>query len=166
MHHTQVVTGCAHAQMRSQEVHLLQVLERGRLVRVQRLGRHCWDDDALVLAVQAEAERRWQLLQVPAPVILHFLAREGKFCLFGTLRYSMADGTLLHADDTTVLELGYAHLLTPGWLYLRWPCRVQKVACSASALIRLCHGSGGLGAGLHCGARKQRRGTRACAAKL
>ena len=112
MHHTQVVTGCAHAQMRSQEVHLLQVLERGRLVRVQRLGRHCWDDDALVLAVQTEAERRWQLLQVPAPVIPHFLAREGKSGPFGTMRYCMADETLLHADDTTVLELVYAHLLT------------------------------------------------------
>ncbi|KAK9845772.1 hypothetical protein WJX81_002105 [Elliptochloris bilobata] len=52
--------------MRSQEVHLLQVLERGRLVWVQRLGRHCWDDDAMLLANQAEAERRWQREQEAA----------------------------------------------------------------------------------------------------
>jgi len=52
--------------MRSQEVHLLQVLARGRLVWLQRLGRHCWDDDAMVLAVQAEAERRWQQAQARA----------------------------------------------------------------------------------------------------
>lgn len=51
--------------MRSQEVHLLQVLERGRLVWVQRLGQHCWDDDAMLLANQAEAERRWQAEQAP-----------------------------------------------------------------------------------------------------
>ena len=50
-------------QMRSQEVHLLQVLKRGRLVWVQRLGQHCWDDDAMLLANQAEAERRWQTEQ-------------------------------------------------------------------------------------------------------
>ena len=47
-------------QMRSQEVHLLQVLERGQLVWVQRLGQFCWDDDAMLLATQVEAERRWQ----------------------------------------------------------------------------------------------------------
>ena len=58
--------GAARAQMRSQEVHLLQVLARGRLVWLQRLGRHCWDDDAMVLAVQAEAERRWQQAQARA----------------------------------------------------------------------------------------------------
>lgn len=44
---------------------MLQVLERGRLVWVQRLGQHCWDDDAMLLANQAEAERRWQAEQVP-----------------------------------------------------------------------------------------------------
>ncbi len=81
VHHTQVVIGCARAQMRSQEVHLLQVLERGRLVRVQRLGRHCWDDDALVLAVQTEAERRWQLLQVPGPVTPELSGRSRQLCL-------------------------------------------------------------------------------------
>ena len=59
---TAVVPG---VQMRSQEVHLLQVLERGRLVWVQRLGQHCWDDDAMLLANQAEAERRWQAEQAP-----------------------------------------------------------------------------------------------------
>ncbi len=55
---------CACAQIHSQAVHLLQVLPSGRLVKVQQLGRHCWDDDELVLSEQEDAEERWRRSQV------------------------------------------------------------------------------------------------------
>lgn len=52
------------AQIHGQAVHLLQVLPSGRLVKVQQFGRHCWDDDELILSEHAHAERRWRSSQV------------------------------------------------------------------------------------------------------
>ncbi|CAL8468423.1 g7963 [Coccomyxa elongata] len=46
-----------------QAVHLLQLLSSGRLVKVQQFGRHCWDDDELILSEHAHAERRWRSSQ-------------------------------------------------------------------------------------------------------
>ena len=37
-----------------------QVLPSGRFVRVQSVGRHLREDDALVLSVAAAAEQRWR----------------------------------------------------------------------------------------------------------
>ena len=51
-------------QIRGQALHMLQVLPTGRLVWVQRLGRHCWEDDDLVIASQVAAEDRWHAEQV------------------------------------------------------------------------------------------------------
>lgn len=51
-------------QIHSQAVHLVQVLPSGRLVKVQQLGKHRWDDDELILSEQADAEERWRSSQV------------------------------------------------------------------------------------------------------
>ena len=55
---------CTCTQIHGQAVHLLQVLPSGRLVKVQQFGRHCWDDDELILSEQAHAEQLWRSSQV------------------------------------------------------------------------------------------------------
>lgn len=45
-------------------MHLLQILQSGRIIVLQHLGKHCWDDDNMVLSEQAHAEARWRRSQV------------------------------------------------------------------------------------------------------
>ncbi|CAL5221239.1 g3393 [Coccomyxa viridis] len=47
----------------TQEVHLLQILPSGRFIVLQHLGKHCWEDDNMVLSEQAHAEARWRRSQ-------------------------------------------------------------------------------------------------------
>ncbi|KAL6757328.1 De-etiolated protein 1 Det1-domain-containing protein [Haematococcus lacustris] len=50
--------------VRSQQVHLVQVLASGSLVRVTSIGSHCYEDDELELRRVEEAEHRWQQQQL------------------------------------------------------------------------------------------------------
>ena len=57
-------------QVYTQEVHLLQILPSGRFIVLQHLGKHCWEDDNMVLSEQAHAEARWRRSQVVAKCLL------------------------------------------------------------------------------------------------
>ncbi|MEW5300856.1 MAG: hypothetical protein WDW36_003755 [Sanguina aurantia] len=49
--------------VRSQTIHILQILPSGALARVRSLGPYCQEDDAMEVAKLAEAERAWQQQQ-------------------------------------------------------------------------------------------------------
>ena len=50
-------------QVRSQTLHLLQVLPSGRFALVQRLGKWCHEDDELLVSIARDQERRWREAQ-------------------------------------------------------------------------------------------------------
>lgn len=53
--------------VRSQTLHLLQVLPSGRFALVQRLGKWCHEDDELLVSIARDQERRWREAQPQAP---------------------------------------------------------------------------------------------------
>ena len=53
-------------QLRSQQVHLLQIARHCTLVHVLTLGTHCSPDDGLALRIADDAEERWQAEQARA----------------------------------------------------------------------------------------------------
>ncbi|KAK9828644.1 hypothetical protein WJX72_001277 [[Myrmecia] bisecta] len=46
--------------IRSQTVHVVQVLPSGKLLLVQKVGQHCREDDELVLDLALDAQQRWR----------------------------------------------------------------------------------------------------------
>ena len=50
-------------QVRSQTLHLLQVLPSGCFALVQRLGKWCHEDDELLVSIAHDQERRWREAQ-------------------------------------------------------------------------------------------------------
>lgn len=46
-------------QVRSQTIHLLHILETGKLVLSQKIGPHCWDDDALAIEQYENGIKAW-----------------------------------------------------------------------------------------------------------
>ena len=55
-------------QIRSQEVHLLQIRPGGSFVLLRKLGWGLQPQDMLTLSLQEEHEARWQASQVQAPL--------------------------------------------------------------------------------------------------
>ena len=53
-------------QLRTQQIHLLQIVRRSALVLVATLGEHCSPDDELALRMADDAEAKWQAEQARA----------------------------------------------------------------------------------------------------
>ena len=65
-HHERAILSTCWLQVYTQEVHLLQILPSGRIIVLQHLGKHCWDDDNMIILEQAHEEARWRRSQVPS----------------------------------------------------------------------------------------------------